>query len=214
MITDYPVLIIALVLLWFPRQLLRLQPRARRLASRARTGAAVPPQVVRDDSLNPKVEFAKSRNWIDLVRAASGAFAIFHVCFSVEDGGSLAVVRVLQAFIVLVALHAQLVRVNHGRLTLVAPVFFVIGLSFVLVGWKAALFACLMVWVSSRVLPGPGSFLFALSLLLVAFGLMFRGVSIVLLAFGAFSAIYPVILSSMLKRPLVRVNKGARKAAA
>lgn len=214
MVADYPVLIVALVLLWFPRQLLRLQPRARRLASRARAGAAVPQQVVRDDSLNPKVEFAKSRNWIDLVRAATGAFAIFNVCFETSGEGSAVALFFLKAGIALVAVTSQMARVNHGRLTLVAPVFFVMGLSFVLLGWKAALFANVTVWVLSRVLPGPGSFLFAFATLLVGFGMLFRGVPTSYLAFGIFLTCYPLLLSAVLKRPLIRVNKKPRKAAA
>lgn len=209
---DYPLLIGALLLLWFPRQLLRL--RERKPASRSvRRGPIASEQIVRDDTLKLRQEFGKSRNWVDFARAATGGLVVLLSALQPEEDGKGSLqVRLLQIAVLLIAVLIQMIRMRHGRVSLAAPVFFLMGLCFVLIGWQSAIFACVSTWAFARVLPGPGWFLLVLAVLQAVFGLLFKTAPVTLIACSVFLTMLPLLSSGMFKRPLVPVKKRQRNA--
>jgi hypothetical protein len=202
-------LIISLVLLWFPRQWLRLGRKVGGSSrSRRRRSAAA---IVADKVVPPRRDYQKPRNWLDFVRALAAGMAVVQCCFEVAAGAPRSAdtrIFVLQAAILVVAVLIQAVRFGQGKISLVGPVYFIVGLSFGLIGWKAAVFACVVGLILHEILPGgPGLFLFAFAALEVGFALMFspapRG--LILLAIGL--AMIPIVLSGVLKQSVVRLDK-------
>ena len=166
-----------------------------------------------DASISLKSEINKARNWLDLARAAAGAVALNYACFSVELGAAKSLaptIFALKGILLGVAVLVQVIRLgSRGRL--VAPIFFVLGLSFGLIGWKPALFAFVTVWIFNRILPSAGVFLIAAASFQVVFGMLLaRGLFLYQLL-SAGLAILPLILSGMLKHPLVQINKPSRR---
>jgi hypothetical protein len=201
----------ALILLWLPRQWLRNggsvmpTPRLRRRAS---------PQDhdPRDLSLRWQEEFFKFRNWVDVLRAAVGSWAVANACFSTTDDAAKSVygaILALKVLALLIAVLIQTTRRERREITLVAPVFFMMGLSFGLIGTTAAFFACVMVWTLNRALPGAGVFLCVFAGLQVCFGfgLASAPLPMILLA-GALSCV-PVLLSAVTRRRLERISRGS-----
>lgn len=207
MSVNYWLLPIALLLLWFPRQWLRFGGWISKTRRPPEDKSA---RDVRDVSLKYSVEFKKSRNWVDFFRAIAGSLAISYGCFSYEPGASRMAseqIFTLQAAIFVIAVIIQTIRIE-GKFALVAPVFFLLGLSFGIVGWKAAAFACIAVWTINLTLPGPVSFLFVFAGLEVCFGLLLpRQASPRAAMLAAALAILPVLFSALTKRRLVRMNK-------
>lgn len=210
MIIHYWFLSVALLLLWFPRQWLRF---GRRVISRphGRHSDRVERDAT-DKSLHVRDEFAKPRNWVDFLRALAGAVAVSYLCFEREPGAAKTVasqIFAIKCVVFVIAVLVQTIRLE-GRFTLVAPVFFLLGLSFGLVGWKAAIFACIGVWTLNRVLPGVGFFLFVFAGLQVCFGLLLSRVPHLLLILAAGLTVLPVLLSAASKRRLVQLNKKSK----
>ena len=223
MIVHYWLLLFSLLLLWFPRPWLRFGGRIFRLPSR--------PPVDRsqrdsgDVSLYLADELQNLRNWIDLLRSAAGSIAVFGMqigvvripgCFERMNGApkiTADVIFVIQCAIFVAAILIQTTRNFQERVTLVAPIFFLFGVSFGIIGPLTALFACIAVWVVNLLLPSSSVFL-----------LVFAGLEVVFAKFlssGANSytrtliiavalTLLPVLLSAMFNRRLVKLNKKAR----
>ncbi len=79
MTVNLPYLLLAIALLWFPRHWLRLGSFFKRRRSEGMTRATEEPWRTRESG-DPRVnfggEFAKFRNYIDLLRAAAGSLAL------------------------------------------------------------------------------------------------------------------------------------------
>lgn len=208
MLVNYWLLSVALLLLWLPRQWLRSGGTVVALPNlRKRMQTSHDP---RDLSLRWREEFFKARNWVDLLRAAIGGTALVHACFELSGpavkqlGLSFLVIKAVVLFI---AVGLQTLRIESGRMTLVAPVFFIFGLSFPLVGWMPALFAIIMVWVINRTLPTVSIFLFAFACLEVGFGYLLRQSSLALVLLSAALSWQPVLWSVASHRRLERMAK-------
>jgi hypothetical protein len=211
-IVNFWLLPIAVVLLWFPRQWLRLGVKVIPLSPRhAPTDKDL--RDARDISLRLRDELVKPRNWIDFSRAVTGSIGICFVCFDVQpdaprNTGDL--IFGIQCVVLLTAVAIQTIRFQH-RLTLVAPVFFILGLSFGLLGWQAAVFACVTIWVLNLLIPSPGFFLMVFAALEVLFSrLLAGGVPAKLVLLAAVIATGPVIFSAMTNRRLVKLNRKKR----
>ncbi len=212
MIVNYWLLFIAVVLLCFPRQWLRKGARTSS-SSRSRKKKRA---VIGDNDViaQAKEELLKVRNWVDFFRSGAAGLAVVHLCFDqspeVADDVGLQIF-LIQIGIFLVGVLVQTVRLSQGGLSFVAPVFFMLGLSFGLIGWKAALFVCVAGFFLNRVLPGPGVFLFVFAVLELGFGMMLPGspLGLVLLAVGL--SMTPALLSGVTKRQLVWLNKSQTK---
>lgn len=202
---------IAVLLLWFPRQWLRFgkklhfaRPHRRRSEKEVRDAE--------DVSLKLKDEFRKARNWVDWMRAGVGSVGLCFVCFQVAPGapkGAALTNFLIEAAILMIAVLIQTVRVQP-RLTLVAPVFFVLGLSFGLIGWPAALLACVAIWALNLVLPSAGYFLFFFACLEVGFGFLLGWAARPDMMLAAALTLAPVLLSAVTNRRLVQLSKKTR----
>jgi hypothetical protein len=209
-IVHYWLLSFALLLLWFPRQWLRFGGKVS--AGNRGRGA---PRSTRDVSLNMREEFTKPRNWIDAVRVITGCVAL---SFAFEKAPSASRDVATQIFtyectVLVIAVLIQTLRFSGRKFTMVPPVFFILGLSFILIGWKAAVFACVMIWILNAVLPSAALFLFLFALLQLGFGRLLPGAPLREVLLAASLAMLPVVFSLMLKRRLGRVNKASRSPA-
>ncbi|CAM3150951.1 hypothetical protein [Rariglobus hedericola] len=212
MIVNYWLLPIALLLLWLPRQWLRFGGKVISLPRPSRQSRD--DHDTRDVSLKYREEFSKPRNWVDFLRAIAGSLAISYACFERAPEAVKSVsteIFILQCVLLFVAVVIQTVRFE-GKVTLSAPVFFILGLSFGIIGWKAALFACVAIWVINLVLPSVAIFLFVFAGLQVCFGLILPQQATTRSALlAAALAITPVLFSAITKRRLVRLNKKGRQ---
>ena len=153
-------------------------------------------------------EAFKARNWTDLVRAAAGSLAVMGCCFENEDParGLDLWVFLLQSLVLGLAVFIQTLRIE-GRLSLVAPVFFILGLSCGLIGWKAGLFAGVTIWTLNLLLPGAGVFLVVFAGIEICFGLLLSRVPLRFVLLAAALAMLPVLLSAVTRHRLVRFSK-------
>ena len=205
---DYPYLAFALVLLWLPRQWLRLV--SLRGSSRGRPLRARTDREPGDISVRIGEELGKSRNWVDLLRAVAGSIAICRWgTFAVGHDATRATLHLafaLKATVLVLGLLIQTLRFE-GRFSLFAPLFYVLGLSFGLIDWKPALFAVISIWAVNLVLPSAAVFLFVFGGLATCFGLSFPGSerndTLLLTAL----AMLPVLLSVLSKRRLAQFTK-------
>jgi hypothetical protein len=127
--------------------------------------------------------------------------------------GTADVIFIIQCAIFLIAILIQTTRNFQERVTLVAPIFFIFGLSFGIIGPLPAVFACIAVWVVNLLLPSSGIFLLVFAALEVAFAkFLSSGVnaSARTLIMAASLTIMPVLLSAMFNRRLVKLNKKVR----
>lgn len=215
MIINFWLLPIALVLLWLPRQWLRFGGK---VFSVPRRHHRTEPGVEHDQgdvSLKYREEFTKSRNWVDFLRAIVGSVAVTYCCFENADAVKAADgwIFVLQCVVFVVAVLLQTLRFE-GRFSLVAPVFFILGLSFGLIGWKGGLFAGITIWTLNLVLPSAGVFLFVFAGVEICFGLLLSKVPLRFALLAAALAILPVLLSAVTRHRLVRFSKKTKHARA
>ncbi len=208
MLVNYWLLSVAVLLLWFPRQWLRAGRTVVELPNlRKKLQTSHDP---RDLSLRWREEFFKARNWVDLLRALIGGLAVVHVCVGLSCTAARDVgvqILVIKALVLLIAVILQTVRIEYGKMTLVAPVFFIFGLSFPLIGWMPALFSIIMVWVMNRALPTVSMFLFAFAALQVGFGYLLGYSSLKLVLLSAALAWMPVLWGAATHRRLERMAK-------
>jgi len=209
-IINYWPLLLALVLLWFPRQWLRVGGKVFSLRNRRRhrTTEEVSDHDQLDISLKAREEFLKSRNWVDLIRAIVGSLAISYACFENADATKQADlgIFVLQCTVLGIAVLIQTLRFE-GRFSLVAPVFFILGLSFGPIGWQGGLLAGVTIWTLNLVLPAPGVLLLVFACVEICFGLLLSRVPLRFTLLAASLAILPVLLSAVTKHRLVRFSK-------
>jgi hypothetical protein len=210
-LVNYWLLPFALILLWFPRQWLRNggsvipTPRLRRRPSSQDHDP-------RDLSLRWQEEFFKFRNWVDVARAAVGSWAVVNVCFDTTADAAKSVdvmILALKALALVIAVLIQTTRRDRREITLVAPVFFVMGLSFGLIGATAAFFACVMVWTLNRALPSAGIFLCVFAGLQVCFGFGLASAPLPMILLAGGLSWIPVLLSAVMRRRLERISRGS-----
>jgi len=213
-IVHFWLLSLALVLLWFPRQWLRFGAKVVSLPSRSPGDKNL--RDSNDASLHLRDELPNPRNWVDFLRALAGGIAVVLFCFERVPGAPKATattIFIIHCVILVIALLIQTMRNFQDRVTLVAPVFFLFGLSFCLIGWQSALFACITIWVVNLLLPSAGIFLLVFAFLEVIFAKFlshgFYAYTRTLILTAALTII-PVLLSAMMNRRLVKLNKKTR----
>lgn len=221
---DHTLLILALILLWFPRQWLRFgraATRRLRWSKRAKSRRNDPVSVREpgDTRLRAGEEFAKPRNYIDFFRAllgtlllvgnsAWGVDAALTVATDQELRGHEGVlIDRLRMAVLLIAVLLQFIR-YEGRVTLYAPIFFLGGLGLALCGFNAAFIALLVVWTMNASLPlTPASFLTVYALLIFMLGLVFRGIEDSYVLFTGAVCLMPVVVSLLARRSLAIFTK-------
>lgn len=205
-------LIIGLVLLWTPRSWLRLGKPHKTRKDLKQTGGPSRDRMPGDQSLWVEEEFKRRRNWLDFGRAMAGGAAVLQAVpalvdavVAVPDVSLAQVTFSTQTVILLAAVIIQMVRVEE-RLTLFPPIFFVLGLAFALVGWKAALMGFITIWAINLVLPNPAVFLTTYGGGMVILGVFFgSGVGPAVLLGGL--AMIPPVVAVLFRRRLVQFRK-------
>ena len=198
MIVNLPLLLLALLLLWFPRQWLRLGSVLikRRPRSAGKSQASQEPWHTRepgDLSVDFLTEFSKFRNYVDLIRATAGSVCVvggLHVepCLRLGDDATSG-----QTMGLLV----------HRRFTFYPPIFFLGGLSVALCEPFGALFAFILIWAFNPVVRNAQGFLTLYAILVLVFGMYFSGLGDKTSMFAGFLCFLPVLLSLLAQRPLV-----------
>jgi hypothetical protein len=218
---DFPLLFLGLLLLWFPRAWMRLGKLVGR-RRRRQPGRYVEPwreQEQGDPRLNPRKEFAKPRNYFDLLRGLAGGLAIFGsplwpaaVTLAGNAPRAAALQLLVLKFAVLtVGLVIQTLRFDHRRVTFFAPIFYLAGLGVALCGPWAALFGFLLVWTINPMFGSAGAFLAMQGALLGAFGVLFRDTPRLSAALAFGLCLLPVFGSLLLRRPLVVFMRTAKR---
>lgn len=157
--SSYVYLALGVFLLWFPRNWLRLGKRVTSKPPRKYNQAKIE-RDPHDQSVSPLVEGAKPRNWLDWFRALIGSWVITGVLAEPgsapphQHAAQLSLIGVL-----LVGVAVQMIRFE-GRLSLFAPVFFLQGMTFGLVGGVVGAIAMFGSWALSPMLPTVGALLF------------------------------------------------------
>lgn len=218
---DLPYFILALLVLWFPRQWLRLGRGAtRRLRwlrrSRRRSAEQLRTREPGEVRLTAAEEFAKPRNYIDFLRAfVGGLLLVGHgeweivaairyeaTGTAVDAAASLAGLDYLRMALLFVGVLIQFLRFE-GRLTFYAPIFYLGGLGFALCGIDAGLFAFAVGWTLNTAAPLlPGGFLSLYALLVFMLGLLFRGLGDSYVVFMGAVSFLPVLVSLLARRSL------------
>ena len=216
--------VLALVVLCFPRNALRaggnlVRRRRRRSGGSERILEPWKDREPGDPRIAPGVEFLKPRNYLDLVRAGAGGVALwggFYVppalAADPAAGGRMPLLVLgLKCLITLLAVVVQSIRYEKVKVSFFPPIFFLGGLAVGAVGYQAAAFAFIGVWVVNAGISNAQGFLSVYALLLLGFGLLFNGVRSIPAAAMALTAFFPVLLSLMVRRPLmVFTRKGSR----
>lgn len=206
------ILALAILLLWAPRQWLRWGGRIGHGQGRHRSHDTEIAHDPDDRSVQLRAEVRKTRNWIDLVRAAAGGIAVKEFAFGLADGSNghaAHQVFLWQATVLVIAVLLQTVRYEI-KLSLFPPIFFLIGLSFGLCGPEAAIFALVLVCAFNAMLPNPAAFLGIYAVILAGFGFLYYGGhmgDIRLLSCALF--LLPVVISVLARHPLVLFAKKA-----
>jgi hypothetical protein len=223
MILNLPLLVLGVLLLWFPRQWMRrglaLLQRKRRSSGSERILEPWKDREPGDPRVNPRVEFAKFRNYVDLLRGFAGGLAVWGG-FGIEaalqagpgagDGVAWQVLGI-KAAVVALGLVIQAIRYERVRLSFFPPIFYLAGLSAALCNYQPAVFAFVLIWIVNAGLGNAQAFLSVYGLLLGGFGALFNGWRSLPVLLVAGLAFLPVLLSLMVKRPLmIFTRKGSR----
>lgn len=219
-IIDLPFLILALLILWFPRQWLRLGRGVTRRfrwlrRSRRQLNEQLRAREPGEVRLTAIAEFAKPRNYIDFLRAFAGGLLIvghaeWEIVAAIRPEATDATVVAgagtgidyLRMALLLVGVVIQFLRFE-GRLTFYAPIFYLGGLGFALCGVDAGLFAFVVSWTLNTAAPLlPGGFLSMYALLVFMLGLLFRGLNDSYVLFMGAVSFLPVLVSLLAGRSL------------
>lgn len=217
--------VLALVVLFFPRHALR---RGASLIQRKRVRSAGSKRILEpwkdrepgDPRIAPGVEFLKPRNYLDLVRAGAGGVALwggFYVppalAADPAAGGRMPLLVLgMKCLITLLAVVIQSIRYEKVKVSFYPPIFFIGGLAVGAVGYQAAAFAFIGIWAVNAGISNAQGFLSVFAVLLLGFGLLFNGWRNIPSAAMAVAAFFPVLLSLMVRRPLmIFTRKGSRE---
>ena len=202
MSVHYLFLAFALLLLWFPRGWLRhglrVTPKPARRFNQAKTE-----RDPHERGVKPLEEAVKSRNWVDLLRAAVGAYGVTSAAFHPPAGfqGAHTPTLIWQGSLLALAVLFQMVRLE-GRLSLFAPIFFLQGMTFGVAGMLVGLLAMVGSWALTPMLPGPGAVLFVQGGITLSLGLLLQDTEPKLLMVLTGVIWLPVLTSVLLRKRL------------
>lgn len=215
-VIHWPYLVAAALMLWFPRQWLRL---GRRLFKRRHRHKDKLEQFAENRTRDPEdksvrlgVELRTKRNWMDLARAVAGGLCLMYFAFDPAEPTAEArrSVLLLQVFIALVGTLVQCIR-REEKVSYFAPIFYLVGLSAGLGAPYPTLFSLLLVMAINPVLPNPRVFLAVFGLLMLPFGLLFTADFPRVIAAAALVCVPPLV-SVLAARPLVIYSKRVKVA--
>jgi hypothetical protein len=221
MSVDPSLLVVALLLLWFPRQWMRV---GRVFAARQRRHTSAKEAWKREPG-DPRLtfeEFGKIRNHFDLLRGLAGGLALVGSHWidpAIAAGtqgaaGAGKLVLAAQVGLLLVGLLIQVVRRERGRVSFYAPIFYLAGISVGLCGHWPALFGFVLVWALNPMFGNAEAFLTVYAGVLFAFSFVFGDTSRLLAISAAVLIFLPVLLSLLFRKPLVVFTRKPMHAAA
>ncbi|MBA4138842.1 MAG: hypothetical protein C0518_16175 [Opitutus sp.] len=200
---HWPYLALALAMLWFPRQWMRLgkwRPKRRKereTMEKFATDGAVDPE---DKSVRLARELKSPRNYLDFFRALVGGVSLWEFSFTF-GGEDRAIFFGLKIGITLIAVLIQLIRWRE-RITFFAPIFFFAGLSIGMGNYFSGAMAFLLMCAINPVIPTPRLFISAFALLLLPFN-VFLGAGLQLAVINSLLVLLGPLLSLLAKRPMV-----------
>jgi len=207
MTIHWPYLILALLMLWFPRQWMRLgklwrnKRKERETMERFAQDGANDPD---DKSVRLKRELRNPRNYLDLLRSFLGAFALWR--FSFEAGADReGLVLAVCAVVTFVGVLIQSLRWRE-RITFFAAIFYYAGMSCGMGDGYPGALAFLLVCAVNPVIPTPRVFVSVYALLLLPFNFLLsedEDFALFNAAFNTLILLVPVLWSLMVKRPMV-----------
>lgn len=209
-------LAVAALMLWFPRQWLRL---GRRFLRRRRQHRDKLEQFANEQARDPEdksvrigAELRSKRNWIDLVRATAGSLCLVHFAFEITamTGDAKRSVLALEVFVLLVGVLIQCIR-REEKVSYFAPIFYLVGVGVGLGAPYPALFSLMLVLAINPVIPNPRVFLTVFGLLMLPFGFLFSADLLRMLATATVTCLPPLI-SLLAARPLVIYSKRVKPA--
>ncbi len=223
MTVDLNFLLLALILLWFPRHWFRrvvsLLKRRRRSATSARITDPWKDREPGRPKISPRTEFSKLRNYLDLCRASAGSVLIMGgfgyapaVALSADaPGGSGGKLLVVRCGLLLVGLLIQAVRFESNRLSFYPPIFFIAGLSLGLGDHRSAALAFISIWAFIPLVAEASVFLTIYAGLIVGFSYFFGRLGDIYALYSGVLCFLPVLLSMLARRPLaIYAQSGAR----
>jgi hypothetical protein len=224
MIIHVPLLMLAALLIWFPRQWMRLGVAFLKRRHRRAEGAAPASEPWRtrepgDPRLSFRSEFGKFRNYLDLLRAGAGSLALsggMGIPPGIVPGAGASrtevwQVIVIRALILLFGLLIQTLRYERNKISFYPPVFYLAGLSVGLCDIRGAVFAFALVWAFNPMFGGAQGFLTVYAIFMVGFGHLFAGGGDLSALYAGILALVPVLLSLLSGRPLVVFTRKATR---
>lgn len=200
---HWPYLALALAMLWFPRQWMRLgkwQTKRRKeretMEKFAQDGAADPD----DKSVRLRRELKSPRNYLDFLRALVGGVALWEFSFTAGPEDRIVVLAV-KVTITLIAVLIQLIRWRE-RITFFAAIFFFAGLSIGMGNYFSGAMAFLLMCAINPIIPTPRMFVSAFALLLLPFN-VFLGAGFELAVINSLLVLIGPLLSLLTQRPMV-----------
>jgi hypothetical protein len=216
LVIHWPYLLLALAMLWFPRQWLRnggrLFKRRRRPETAIQKLASKASRDPDDKSVHPRKEFTTFRNYIDLFRALAGGYSLSAFSFTATGEDSAAIVLTLQALVLLAAVVIQAVRIEGRRHNYFAPIFWFVGLCVGFPGHYTGAFAFTLVLAVNPAIPNPRLFLTAYGFLVFVMGFLFSA-PVVPNSLAAGLVLLVPLASLLSKRPVVVFTRKPRSAA-
>lgn len=224
MTVNVPFLFFALLLLWYPRQWMRLGfSVGNRRRQHDTSGRGKEPWKTRepgDLAVRFADEFMKPRNYVDVLRGAAGSLAVMgglgiDACIAAANNAGAAAgteVLIVKILILLAGLLIQTMRFEKHHFVFFAPIFFLWGISVGLCGLKGAMFAFAMTWAVNPMLRNPQAFLSIYALLMLGFGSLFLGIGNKLPVVALLYCFLPVLLSLLAHRPLVLFTRKSVRA--
>jgi hypothetical protein len=224
MIVNFPLLFLAVLLLWFPRQWMRLGRTLWRKRGR-RSGSGTPaiePWIAResgDPRVSFRTEFSKFRNYLDLLRAGTGSLALsgglwIPPSISAEAGaarGTIWQTIIIRALILMIGLLVQTTRYERSKVTFYPPIFYLAGVSVGLCDIRGAAFAFVLIWAFNPMFGSAQGLLTMYALLMVVFGHFFAGGGDLSAAYAGILTFLPVLLSLLTNRPLTVLTRKATR---
>ena len=200
---HWPYLALALAMLLFPRQWMRLgkwrkkHRRERETMEKFAQDGAVDPD---DKSVRLARELKSPRNHLDFLRALAGGVALWEFSFSAARAQQ-GMVFGWEIGITLLAVVIQLVRWRE-RITFVAPIFYFAGLSIGMGNYFSGSMAFLLVCAINPVIPTPRVFISVFAVLLLPFN-YFLGAGLELALVNTTLLLLGPLASLLSKRPMV-----------
>ena len=210
---EWTYLLLASLLLWFPRQWLKLgrlfSPGRRLPQSTLEKFSSGPAHDPNDKSLSMGKELRSKRNYLDILRALAGGYCLRYYALAATDERSRMQVLIIQAAVLLVAVLIQAIRIE-GRMGFFAPCFYFMGLATGYMSYIVGPFAMLLLFAMNPIIPNPRMFVTTYGLLLLPLGWLFGEKMEQVNLMTTLVLLIPV-LSLVTRRPMVIYAKKTKR---